>query len=290
MQKMPSQRAGVICSCSQNRDRSATTTYANDVAGSTKVTSAHESAVRYEAKNPIKRITPASTDGSFSAATRGLRWCSETGPICFIPTARKVSPSAEVSVTMARMMYRRRVIEGIASGKGGPKAAFVLDAGGRRSDSGVHDRRGLHRLLLLGVLDDAVALRAQLHEAFGFLIQTRHVAVHNGLPDHASCCLGPEIILVVEAVNHLQHILGRQAGIFDVSHLMPTRVRHVMVGDKTILLGKVIKLGARICVRDRDLDGLAIQRLSKVDGVADGFSGFARQAEDEVGVHGEAQI
>jgi hypothetical protein len=35
-------------------------------------------------------------------------------------------------------------------------------------------------------LDDLVALRAQLHEAFRFLVETRHITVHDGLPDNAS--------------------------------------------------------------------------------------------------------
>ena len=40
----------------------------------------------------------------------------------------------------------------------------------------------------------------------------------------------------------------------------------------------------------RNLDGLAIQRLGKVDGVADRLLGLARQAEDEVAVDGQAQV
>jgi hypothetical protein len=53
---------------------------------------------------------PVRTQGSFNATISELRWCRETGPSCFIPWARKVSPSADVSVTMARMRYRRGVI------------------------------------------------------------------------------------------------------------------------------------------------------------------------------------
>ena len=43
-------------------------------------------------------------------------------------------------------------------------------------------------------------------------------------------------------------------------------------------------------MRDGDLDGFAIERLGEVDGVADRFLGLAGQAEDEVGVNGEAEV
>ena len=41
---------------------------------------------------------------------------------------------------------------------------------------------------------------------------------------------------------------------------------------------------------DGDLDGLAVERLGEVDGVADGLFGLAGQAEDEVAVDDEAEV
>ena len=54
--------------------------------------------------------------------------------------------------------------------------------------------------------------------------------------------------------------------------------------------GEVVELGAGVGVGDGDLDGLAVERLGEVDGVADGLFGLAGQAEDEVGVDDEAEV
>ena len=43
-------------------------------------------------------------------------------------------------------------------------------------------------------------------------------------------------------------------------------------------------------MRDRNLDGFAIEGLGKVDGVADRLFGLAGQAEDEVAVNRQAQV
>ena len=70
----------------------------------------------------------------------------------------------------------------------------------------------------------------------------------------------------------------------------PPSSRHRLVGDEAVLLGVVEELGAGEGVRDGDLDGLAIELLGEVDGVADGLAGFAGQAEDEVAVDDEAEL
>ena len=64
----------------------------------------------------------------------------------------------------------------------------------------------------------------------------------------------------------------------------------LFVGDEAVGLGEVVELGAGVGVGDGDLDGLAVERLGEVDGVADGFLGLAGQAEDEVGVDDEAEV
>ena len=139
-------------------------------------------------------------------------------------------------------------------------------------------------------LDHLVALRAQLQEGLGLDVEPGQVAIDNRLPDHAERRLGPEVVLVVEAVHHLHHVVGGQAGILDVRHLVAAAVLHALVGDEAVGLGVVVKLGAGIGVGDRYLDSLAVQRLGEVDGVADRLLGLARQAEDEVAVDGEAEV
>jgi len=46
----------------------------------------------------------------------------------------------------------------------------------------------------------------------------------------------------------------------------------------------------RVGVRDGNLDGFAVERFREIDGVANRVLGFARQAEDEVGVDDEAEV
>jgi hypothetical protein len=53
-------------------------------------------------------------------------------------------------------------------------------------------------LLAARHLDHLVALRAQLQEGLGFDVEPGQIAIDNGLPDHAECGLGAEVVLVVE--------------------------------------------------------------------------------------------
>ena len=64
----------------------------------------------------------------------------------------------------------------------------------------------------------------------------------------------------------------------------------MLVGDESVGLGVVVELRARIGVRNGDLDGFHIQRLGKVDGVADRLLRLAGQAENEVAVDRQAQV
>ncbi len=70
MRKIPIQRPGEICSFSQNFASSATMTFPMDVAGSTKVRSAHDSEARYDAKKQISSAIPSRICGIAIAYTR----------------------------------------------------------------------------------------------------------------------------------------------------------------------------------------------------------------------------
>ena len=83
-----------------------------------------------------------------------------------------------------------------------------------------------------------VALRAELHEGLGFDVEARHVAVDDGLPDDAEGGLGAEVVFVVELVHHLHDVLGGQAGVLDVGHLVAAAVFHLFVGDEAVALAK----------------------------------------------------
>ena len=79
---------------------------------------------------------------------------------------------------------------------------------------------------LRATLYHLVALRAQLEERLGLDVEPRQIAIHDRLPDHAECGLGAEVVLVVEPVHHLHHVVGGQAGILDVRHLVAAAVFH----------------------------------------------------------------
>src|SRR5690349_4550805 len=68
-------------------------------------------------------------------------------------------------------------------------------------------------------------------------------------------------------------------------------IGHLFINrDEPVLLNVVVKFSARERVPQRDLDGLYIQFFRKIYALADGLSCFARQADDEVAVNGEAQL
>jgi len=148
----------------------------------------------------------------------------------------------------------------------------------------------LESVLFLLSAGSLVALSTELHERFGFHIEARDVAVDDGLPDDAGRGLGTEVVFVVELVHHLHHVLGGQAGVFDVCHLVTAAVFHVLVGDEVVLRGEVVELSARVSMGDGDLDGLAVERLGEVDRVPDRLLRLAGKAKDEVGVDDEAEV
>src|ERR1700722_2496534 len=219
---------------------------------------------------------PPSTQGVSSAVSSASGWASDTGPRRFIPTASAVSPKAEASVTTPRTRYLRSV---------------KVCTGVTRSGAGVDGRaRGIGGLDLT-VGQYLVACGTKLEERLSLNIKPLHVTINNGLADDPPRCLGTEVVLVVEAVHHLKHVVFGQARIFDVRELMSAFIDHgSVVDDETILRGIVIELGAGIGVGDRNLDGLDVKSLGEVDGVADRFLGFAREAEDEIAMDGEAKL
>src|SRR6185437_2451700 len=159
-----------------------------------------------------------------------------------------------------------------------------LDAGLRSN------RRGLRRLARLFYI--AITRSPELQERFGFLVQAlAFVVVEDRLSHNAVDLLWTEVVLVVETVDHLHHVIARQAGILDVGHLMPAGVDHGLgVDDETVLFGEIVELGSGISVSDRNLNGLAVERLGEIDGVANGLARLARQSQNEIGMDDEAKL
>ena len=73
--------------------------------------------------------------------------------------------------------------------------------------------------------------------------------------------------------------------IFDVRQLVSAGIGERFHTQEAILGHLVVQLRARHGVRERNLDGFAIQFLRKLNGLVDGFLGFARQTDDEVAVN-----
>src|ERR1700679_1278181 len=90
-------------------------------------------------------------------------------------------------------------------------------------------------------------------------------------------------------MHHLHDVVDGKAGVLYVGHLVTVAVFHLLVGDETILFYEVEELSAGKGMSDGDLNGLAIEFLGELDGVADGSLGFARKAEDEITMYDEAK-
>ena len=92
-------------------------------------------------------------------------------------------------------------------------------------------------------------------------------------------------------MDHFHNVVGGQAGVFNVRHLVAAFIHHGRsILDKSVGLGVVVEFGAGIGVGDGDLDGFAIKGLGEVDGIPDRLLGFAGKPEDEVGMDGEAEL
>jgi len=88
-------------------------------------------------------------------------------------------------------------------------------------------------------------------------------------------------------VHGFHQVVGWEARVLDLGHLVAAFVDHFVVADhEAILDGEIVEFGAGVGVCDGDLDGFDVEFFRKIDGAADGFVRFAREAEDEVAVNG----
>ena len=82
-----------------------------------------------------------------------------------------------------------------------------------------------------------------------------------------------------------------RSGILDLRHLMSAFVDHLGVGDHEAVLHRVVvEFGARVGVSHRHLNGLDVEFLGEVDGVANGFAGLAGQSQDEIAVDDQTEL
>jgi hypothetical protein len=135
-----------------------------------------------------------------------------------------------------------------------------------------------------------VALGTELHEGTSFAVEARKVTINDGLPDDAKGGFRTEVVFIVKLMHHLHDVLDRKARVLDVSHLVAVAVLHFLVGDETILFDEVEELGAGKGMGDGDLNGLAIELLGELDGVADRCLGFTGKTEDEITVYNESEV
>ena len=143
--------------------------------------------------------------------------------------------------------------------------------------------------LRLWLLCCLVALGTELHKGASFGVDAGDVTIDDRLPDDAEGRLGAKVVFVVKLMHHLHDVVGGKTGVLDVCHLVAVAVLHLLIRDETIFLDEVEKLGAGKGMGDGDLNGVAIELLSELDGVADGSLGFTGKAEDEITVYDEAK-
>jgi hypothetical protein len=144
--------------------------------------------------------------------------------------------------------------------------------------------------LRLWLLCYFVALRTELHERASFGVEAGDVTIDDRLPDDAEGGPGTKVVFVVELMHHLHDVVERKAGVLDVGHLVAAAVFHLLISDKTIFLDELEKLGAGKGMGDGDLNGLAIELLGELYGVAYGSPGFTGKAEDEITMYDEAKV
>src|SRR5262245_4149518 len=84
--------------------------------------------------------------------------------------------------------------------------------------------------------------------------------ISNNAPDNAR----PEVIGIVKAIDRRHHFLARQSLIFDMRKLMAAAVRDGLGSHLAVEL--VVKFGAEIGMRNRNLDGFRIDLLGEING------------------------
>src|SRR5208283_4622858 len=135
------------------------------------------------------------------------------------------------------------------------------------------------------------ALRAQLQELHGFVVQTLPlVAIPERFTNDAPGDAWAEIVLIIKAAHSGHHLRLGQVRILDMRKLVAAVIGESFDAQKTLLSHGVVKFGAGHGVGQRNLDGFAIEFFGKFDGVLDGLFGFAGKTDDEVAVNANADL
>src|SRR5581483_6602898 len=121
----------------------------------------------------------------------------EIWPTSFMPRERKLSPTAENNMMLARTRYLRGLKPCVRMRQALPELYF----------------RPLSRL----IPDHLIPHGTKLQEGFRFPIQTFALGTVKGsfLQDAVNS-LGPEVVFVVEAVDRAQYLVSRETRILDV--------------------------------------------------------------------------
>ena len=148
---------------------------------------------------------------------------------------------------------------------------------------------GLRSRLVLG--HKLLPLGPQRQVFAGFLGQAPAlVAVEDGLPHDAPDDARAEEIFAVEALHPLHQLAAVEARIDHVGKLVAGLIGHGIDGDEVVLLDVIVELGAGIGMGDGDLDGLGVQPLGEIDGLADALARLARQPDNVVAVNQQAEL
>src|SRR5436190_4710805 len=144
-------------------------------------------------------------------------------PASFIPRDNRESPVAPKMVTAANTRYLRKVTSSFLG----------LD----------RFRRSGRVFFFALLLNPFVARGAQLQEALGLFVQAlTFSAIERRLPQNAVHSFGPEVVLVIEAVDGLHDLVCGQAGILNVGHLMAAFVHHFRIRNhKAALYGVIVE-------------------------------------------------
>src|SRR5215470_5397033 len=97
------------------------------------------------------------------------------------------------------------------------------------------------------------------------------VGVPQGFANNAPDDLGPEVVLVIEAVDASHHFGLGEMRIFDVRELVAAGIGQGLNFKEALAGHGVMKLGAGHGVSERNLYGFAIELFGKVDRFSDGF-------------------
>src|SRR5262245_51065522 len=135
-------------------------------------------------------MMPSATHGFQTEAIRSCQRASDMACICFMPRESRASPSAPQMTMTSSTAYRPGVMR--RSGTRGVRFRFRFSP---RSGA-----VGAHHL---------AALRAEFQERLRFLIEPLALdGVEQCLADDAVDRFRPQVVLVIEAVDSLEHLVG----------------------------------------------------------------------------------